>query len=142
MKNFLITLLLITPFITFSQSSSLERKVYDVLNSYKLKFNGDTTIFSENISTECREHSKLMVKENDLFHATTNFIGEIVQKTSMYNCSDTQYVCDEDGLAQKILTNFLNSPPHKANLEKKYKHIGIGIVINEKNYVWVTIRFW
>ena len=141
MKTFVTVLLSFISFCSFSQSSSLERKVYDILNTYKLKFNGDTTIFSENISTECRDHSKLMASKKMTFHATTNFIGEIVQRASKFNCRDTQYVCDEDILAQKIITNFLNSPPHKENLENNYKHIGVGIYVDEK-YAWITIRFW
>jgi uncharacterized protein YkwD len=142
MKHFLITLLLTIPFITFSQSSSLERKVYDVLNTYKLNFNSDTTVFSEDVSVECRIHSQLMVENGDLFHADGGYIGEIVQKNTNHYCNENVYVCNEDELAQKIITSFLNSPPHKKNLEKRYKRVGVGIIIDEKGGVWVTIRFW
>jgi len=142
MKTIFTLLTLIFSFYAYNQSSDLEKKVYEKLNNYKLKFNGDSTDFSENISTECRNHSQLMLKKKELFHATTNFIGEIVQQTSKFYCTDTAYLCNVDELAQKILTNFLNSPPHKENLENDYKTIGVGILEDERGKIWVTIRFW
>ncbi len=142
MKTFVTILLTIISFCSFSQSSSLERKTYQLLDKYKLKFNKDTTFFSEAVSNEAREHSKLMGSKDSLFHAPINYIGEIVQMASTHFCNDEEFDCSEDDLAQRIITNFLNSPPHKKNLEKKYKKIGIGIFIDENDYAWITIRFW
>jgi uncharacterized protein YkwD len=142
MKTIVTLLFLIVSLCIFSQSSDLERKTYQILNKYKLKFNGDTTYFSEAVSSEAREHSKLMASKDSLFHAPVNYIGEIVQYSSTHFCNDEDFDCTEDDLAQRIITSFLNSPPHKKNLERKYKKIGVGIVIDENDYAWVTIRFW
>jgi uncharacterized protein YkwD len=142
MKIILFALILFKTFDSFSQISSLEQKTYDLLNAYKLKFNGDTTVLAEEFSNESREHSKLMAEKRDIFHAETNFLGEIVQKTNKYECNEEVYKCTEDEIAEKILRNFLNSPPHKENLEHKWRLVGVGIVIDDRGYVWVTIRFF
>ena len=118
-----------------SQSiSSLEKEVYNVVNKYKLKTTKTSVILDSALSSGSEEHTEFMVETQSLEHAEyINSKGEIIQKTSNINCTDAQ-------VAEKILTNFLNSPSHKEILDMNIRKIGVGIVTEDSGYVWVTIR--
>jgi hypothetical protein len=91
-----------------------------------------------------------MCLEDNLEHISS-FDGikgnsEIIQFASSYDMN-------LEKLSQKILTNYLNSPPHKSIIEDPSTNIGVGIYIksiNESseedsqnlNEIWVTIRFY
>ena len=131
--------------------TDLEKIVYDKVKTYKKKMSNykelslDTTM-----SNSCRKHSKYMCINDNLVHITS-FDGvkgksEIIQY-NVYNGSDV------NELAQEILTNFLNSPPHKKNIDDSSNMIGVGIYIKTtktvfdtetfvSQEVWVTIRFY
>lgn len=153
MKTFFLFLLTTFSFSVFSQVSvtDLEKIVYDKVKTYKKKISNykelslDTTM-----SNSCRKHSKYMCINDNLVHITS-FDGvkgksEIIQY-NVYNGSDV------NELAQEILTNFLNSPPHKKNIDDSSTMIGVGIYIKTtktvfdtetfvSQEVWVTIRFY
>jgi len=153
MKTFFLFLLTTFSFSVFSQVSvtDLEKIVYDKVKTYKKKMSNykelslDTTM-----SNSCRKHSKYMCINDNLVHITS-FDGvkgksEIIQY-NVYNGSDV------NELAQEILTNFLNSPPHKKNIDDSSNMIGVGIYIKTtktvfdtetfvSQEVWVTIRFY
>lgn len=153
MKTFFLFLLTTFSFSVFSQVSvtDLEKVVYEKVKTYKKKMSNykelslDTTM-----SNSCRKHSKYMCINDNLVHITS-FDGvkgksEIIQY-NVYNGSDV------NELAQEILTNFLNSPPHKENIDDSSTMIGVGIYIKTtktvfdtetfvSQEVWVTIRFY
>lgn len=153
MKTFFLFLLTTFSFSVFSQVSvtDLEKIVYEKVKTYKKKMSNykelslDTTM-----SNSCRKHSKYMCINDNLVHITS-FEGvkgksEIIQY-NVYNGSDV------NELAQEILTNFLNSPPHKKNIDDPSTMIGVGIYIKTtktvfdtetfvSQEVWVTIRFY
>lgn len=153
MKTFFLFLLTTFSFSVFSQVSvtDLEKVVYEKVKTYKKKMSNykelslDTTM-----SNSCRKHSKYMCINDVLVHITS-FEGikgksEIIQY-NVYNGSDV------NELAQEILTNFLNSPPHKKNIDDSSTMIGVGIYIKTtktvfdtetfvSQEVWVTIRFY
>ena len=153
MKTFFLFLLTTFSFSVFSQVSvtDLEKVVYEKVKTYKKKMSNykelslDTTM-----SNSCRKHSKYMCINDVLVHITS-FEGikgksEIIQY-NVYNGSDV------NELAQEILTNFLNSPPHKENIDDSSTMIGVGIYIKTtktvfdtetfvSQEVWVTIRFY
>jgi uncharacterized protein YkwD len=152
MKLQLSFLFLILTFISYSQisQSELESKIYEKVKTHKKKLSNykelslDTTM-----SNSCRKHSKYMCVNNNLIHVTS-FDGvkgksEIIQVATCYDS-------DVDKLATKILNNFLNSPPHKKNIEESSTLIGVGVHIKTiktvfddeviiSQEVWVTIRF-
>lgn len=153
MKTFFLFLLTTFSFSVFSQVSvtDLEKAVYEKVKTYKKKMSNykelslDTTM-----SNSCRKHSKYMCINDNLVHITS-FDGikgksEIIQY-NVYNGSDV------NELAQEILTNFLNSPPHKKNIDDPSTMVGVGIYIKTtktvfdtetfvSQEVWVTIRFY
>lgn len=153
MKTFFLFLTILFSFSFFSQVSvsELEKTVFEKVKSHKKKFSNykelslDTTM-----SNSCRKHSKYMYDNDDLVHITS-FDGvkgksEIIQY-KVYSGTDV------NELAQKILTNFLNSPSHKKNIEDHSTLIGVGIYIKTTKSVfetetiitqdvWITIRFY
>ena len=108
------------------------------------------------MSNSSRSHSVYMASIDDLQHIET-FDGvkgksEIIQYASCYGDG-----CDTDKMTERILNNFLKSPPHKANIDATSTEIGIGVYIQtEKNIIespfstetyitqtfWITIRFY
>jgi len=136
MKTLLTFLFTTCLLFCFSQNTALEKEVHNVIKNYKVKLHNNPILLDESLSNDSREHSKYMDSINDLVHAEfINSLGEIVQFTTNRDCTDKQ-------LAEKILKNFLNSPPHKEQIHTIHKRMGVGIVVNEKGYVWVTIRFF
>lgn len=153
MKTLFLIILSTISLSIFSQVSvsDLEKAVFEKVKSHKKKlsnykeFSLDTTM-----SNSCRKHSKFMYNNDDLVHITS-FEGikgksEIIQY-NVYNGSDV------NELAQEILTNFLNSPSHKKNIEDSSTMMGVGIYIKTtksvfetetfvSQEVWVTIRFY
>lgn len=152
MKKTLIFLSLLITISSFAQNTDeLEKKVYEKIKAYKKKFkNYQNLVLESSMSSSCREHSEKMCLEDNLEHIAS-FDGvegnsEIIQYASSFNI-------DLEKLSLRILTNFLNSPPHKSIIENTSSHIGVGIHIKsikegtdedaETSYeIWTTIRFY
>jgi uncharacterized protein YkwD len=153
MKTLFLILLSVLSFTVFGQVSvsDLEKSVYEKVKTYKKKLpNYKELSLDTAMSNSCRKHSRYMFDNDDLVHIK-NFDGvkgksEIIQY-KVYNGSDV------NDLAQKILTNFLNSPPHKQNIHDTSSLIGVGIYIKTiktefetetfvSQEIWVTIRFY
>lgn len=128
-------LFLSLPLIGFSQDvSSLELEIYKAVNAYKQKTNKTSVVLDSTLSAQSRMHTKFMVETQNLEHAEyIESRGEIIQKTNNIDCTEEQ-------VAKKVLTNFLNSPSHKEILDFKISKIGVGVMVEESGYVWVTIR--
>jgi len=136
MKTIITTIFLsVFYFTSFSQLSTLEQKVLNLVKEYKIKLNNDEITEDSKISLECRTYSKTMISNNELKHdPNLGYQSEIIQKANSYGFT-------EDELAKKILNNFLNSPSHKELIEENSRKIGVGIITTKENYSWVTIRF-
>lgn len=135
MKQTLLILSLSAFNLCFTQNiTSLEKEVHKAVNNYKLKSSKTSVVLDSALSSESEIHTKLMVETQNLEHA--DYIksrGEIIQRTNNIDCTEAQ-------VATKILTNFLNSPSHKDILDLQITKIGVGVIVEESGYVWVTIR--
>ena len=136
MKIFITTIFLsVFYFTSFSQLSTLEQKVLNLIKEYKIKLNNDEVTEDSKISQQCENYTKMMVSINKLEHdPNLGYQSEIIQKANSYGFT-------EDELAKKILNNFLNSPSHKELIDENSRKIGLGIITTKENYSWVTIRF-
>lgn len=123
------------PLIGFSQNvSSLEKEIHKAVNTYKLKTSKTSVALDSTLSAQSRAHTRFMVETQELEHAEyIKARGEIIQRTNNIDCTEAQ-------VAKKVLTNFLNSPSHKEILDLEITKIGVGVVVEESGYVWVTIR--
>jgi len=123
------------PLIGFSQNvSSLEKEIHKAVNTYKLKTSKTSVALDSALSAQSRAHTRFMAETQELEHAEyIKARGEIIQRTNNIDCTEAQ-------VAKKVLTNFLNSPSHKEILDLEITKIGVGVVVEESGYVWVTIR--
>ena len=152
MKTIITTLFILFSFVSLTQTNiELENKVYEKIKSYKKKLgNYKELTVDTTMSRFCRQHSIKMYSEDNLEHIKSfNCVkgkSEIIQYVVHSNN-------DFDKLAQKILTNFLNSPSHKKSIDETSTLIGVGIYIKKietvidfdtfiSYEVWVTIRFF
>jgi uncharacterized protein YkwD len=128
-------LFLALPLMGISQNvSSLEQEIHKAVNTYKQKTSKTSVALDSALSAQSREHTRFMVKTQELEHAEyIKARGEIIQRTNNIDCTEEQ-------VAKKVLTNFLNSPSHKEILDLDIAKIGVGVVVEESGYVWVTIR--
>ena len=159
MKKILVflTLTLVSLLHAQIEANQLESKIFNKVVSYKKKLtNWKPFVVDTSMSNSCRSHSVYMASIDDLQHIET-FDGvkgksEIIQYASCYGEG-----CDSDKMAERILNNFLKSPPHKANIDATSTEIGIGVYVQtQKNIIespfstetyitqtfWITIRFY
>ena len=133
MKTIKTLLLVLLPIISFCQTSDIENAIYNEINNYKKKQN-NSLVLNQELSSVSRKHSIHMEKTNELEHDYSIYEEEIVQRTNNVNRTNSD-------VAKVVLNNFLNSPSHKEIIENKHHKIGVGVVIDNLGYVWVTIRF-
>ncbi len=133
--NILPLLFLALPLMGISQNvSTLEQEIHKAVNSYKQKTRKTSVALDSALSAQSRAHTRFMVETQELEHAEfINARGEIIQRTNNIDCTEAQ-------VAKKVLTNFLNSPSHKEILDLEIVKIGVGVVVEDSGYVWVTIR--
>jgi uncharacterized protein YkwD len=135
MKTLTLILFSLFTFSLFSQTSSLEKEIYKVINEYKIKLNKNSVVLDDTLSSQSRVHTTWMVETGLLEHAEyIKAHGEIIQRTNNIDCTEYQ-------VAKKVLTNFLNSPSHKEIIDEQSRIMGVGVIVEEIGYVWVTIRF-
>lgn len=137
MKTIITTLLLLVSYVSFSQMSELEKSVFEEFRIYKKYYNGNIVKLDTILSVGCKEHSNTMYKVSNLFHAKmdgVSFKSEICQESFA-----TSKITKEN--AKFILDGFLVSSEHTKLLREKSEYIGVGIVVDQYDNYWVTIRF-
>lgn len=109
----------------------IKMDVIDQLNQVRSELNLPEVSYQYNLTDGAQLWSAELSKEfkHDNLRSTGKFEGEVI----------LQY--DGDLNHEKIINEFLNSPPHKVILlNKEYKNVGVGISrIKETNYV--VLRF-
>jgi uncharacterized protein YkwD len=140
MKSVIVIFFLFVSLFSFSQDVKLlESEIYSVFKKHKVSLNNNAVILNAKMSESCRDHSRLMYEYGDLFHVESfdTILGtsEIIQQN--HNLMRTN-----KEVANAVLKAFLDSPSHKEILEQKSKEIGIGVYVDSKNLVWVTVRFF
>lgn len=117
-------------------------EIYNLVNKYRVKKGLRSLTMNEAICREAAKHSRNMANGtvsfghdgfNDRFKKLTaaipgaNAMGENVA----YSMGDAEHVVD----------NWLNSPPHKKNIEGDYDLTGVGIAVSSSGQVYYTQIF-
>jgi uncharacterized protein YkwD len=137
MKANTLFLFLFVSCFSFSQMTELEKAVFNEFKVYKKKFNGNNVQLDTSLSLACKDHSNSMFKVFKLFHAKIDgvtFKSEICQQSFA-----TSKIVKEN--AKFILEGFLTSPEHTKLLREKSNYMGVGVVVDEYDTYWVTVRF-
>jgi uncharacterized protein YkwD len=127
-----------------SAISDMEKNVHNQINQHRTTIGLGTLTLDETISAKARQHSQNMADGkvgigHDGFEARVNAIQQTIPLDSA-----GENVAFNSGFADpatNAVIGWLNSPPHKANIEGGFNVTGIGIVQNSKGEYYFTQIF-
>ena len=127
-----------------SEYQSMEAKVLSLVNQDRISAGLPTLVSNDVIATEARMHSEHMAAGIVPFsHDGFSSRVDAIRKTmSLSNAGEN--VAFNSGFsdpAQQAVTQWLNSPGHKSNIEGNYNLTGIGIAKNASGAYFFTQIF-
>lgn len=120
--------------------SQIELDVANLVNQYRVSKGLNPLERINHISNVSEGHDEYMISINTLTHALfaqreenlKSTLGAIVVGENLaYNYST----------AQSVVTAWINSPAHKANMEGNYTHFGIAVKTNSEGKMYFTNMF-
>ncbi|MDB2265505.1 CAP domain-containing protein [Halorubrum ezzemoulense] len=137
----------------------VERLVREGINERRADRGLTSLSSSASLQEQAQLHSEDMVGHDELAHnlpgstteerlsmASCDTGGENVAQTWYQNRVDTaegeRYIDDEEELAESLVTQWMNSPPHRENLlRKEWSDTGVGIELTDDDKVYATQLF-
>ncbi|WP_162528387.1 CAP domain-containing protein [Halorubrum distributum] len=137
----------------------VERLVQEGINEQRADRGLTSLSSSASLQEQARLHSEDMVSHEELAHdlpgsateerlTTANCAagGENVAQTWYQERVDTaggeRYIGDEEELAESLVTQWMNSPPHRENLlRQEWSETGVGIELTDDDKVYATQLF-
>ncbi|ELZ49817.1 hypothetical protein C464_03719 [Halorubrum coriense DSM 10284] len=137
----------------------VERLVREGINERRAERGLGNLSSSASLQEQARLHSEDMVNRDELAHdfsdstteerlsmAGCDASGENVAQTWYQEKVDTAegetYISDEEDLAESLVTQWMNSPPHRENLlRQKWSETGVGVNLTDENKVYATQVF-
>lgn len=108
--------------------SSIEQRAHDLVNQYRASKGLPALAFSETIASKARVHSQEMSGGNlnhDGFQDRVDAINTTIPLSSAgENVALNSGFADP---AQEAVTGWINSPPHRTNMEGDFDMTGIGV---------------
>lgn len=140
MKNLLFLVFSFFYISGFSQDTTmLEKAIFDRINTHRTKIGRVKYVYNGSMVASCRKHSRYMGKTDNLVHVRSldevKASGEIIQMTYITDMTNSE-------IANEVLQNFLNSPPHKGMIESYHTKCSVGVFIKSDDSLWITIRFY
>jgi uncharacterized protein YkwD len=127
-----------------SAISDMEKNVHNQINGHRTSIGLGTLTLDESISAQARQHSQDMADGKVPFgHDGFSDRVSAIQKSITID-SAGENVAFNSGFADpatNAVTGWLNSPPHKANIEGGFDVTGIGIVQNSSGVYYFTQIF-
>lgn len=117
-----------TPSSSSSQFSSIEQRAHDLVNQFRASKGLPGLTFNETIASQARKHSQEMSGGNlnhDGFQGRVDAINATIPLSSA-----GENVALNNGFsdpAQEAVTGWINSPPHRTNMEGDFNLTGIGV---------------
>jgi len=106
----------------------MEHRAHDLVNQHRRSMGLAELAYSETVASQARAHSRDMDGGNlnhDGFQARVDAIGKSISLLGAgENVALNQGFPDP---AQEAVTGWINSPPHRANMEGDFDLTGIGI---------------
>ncbi len=130
--------------IETSQDSTVERRAFDLVNDYRESQGLNRLEWSETIAVQCRKHSEDMaLKKVPVEHDGFADRVAAIQKTIPYIRAgeNVAMFMGYPDPAKAALDGWLNSPPHKENMEGDYNMAGMGLVIADSTTYYFTQIF-
>lgn len=134
----------VSPAVTESQKSyshnTTELELLDLINTYRVDNNLNPLEIIEHISYKSSEHNNYMIATN-----TVNHDGFTERKTNLQEVLGAYRVGENVAFgfssAQAVMTAWIGSAGHKANLEGDYSHYGVSIQIDNNGRKYYTNMF-
>lgn len=130
--------------------SKIEDEIFRIVNVERTKVKLDELRYDQKLADMARIHSGNMVKLNFFSHTGKDGTSPQQRKSIYYkellggigeNIA-YNYGNSEVEIAQNLMTAWMNSTGHRANiLSKKYSHIGVGIAISDSGAIYGTQNF-
>lgn len=137
----------------------VERLVREGINERRADRGLTSLSSSASLQEQARLHSEDMAGHDELAHnlpgstteqrltvASCDAGGETVAQTWYQEQVDTKegerYIDDEEELAESLVTQWMNSPPHRENLlRQEWSETGVGIELTDDDKVYATQLF-
>jgi len=137
----------------------VERLVREGINERRADRGLTSLSSSASLQKQARLHSEDMAGHDELAHnlpgstteerltvASCDAGGENVAQTWYQEQVDTEegerYIDDEEELAESLVTQWMNSPPHRENLlRQEWSETGVGIELTDDDKVYATQLF-
>lgn len=112
-------------------NSPIEREVHAAINDYRESIGLPALILDADVSAVAREHSDNMYAEtvpfsHDGFEGRTEAIFDLRPSATAVG-ENVGYTFGYDEPVPIVVQGWLDSPPHKENIEGEWTHTGIGV---------------
>ena len=150
MKSILKKLLFVTVILVISFScsknettdpySAIENEILQLVNSHRTSMGLSSLAMNDVIYTECKNHSTDMGNTDSMNHNGSNIRFSNIA-TKFGGTAFAENVAYGQTSANQVVTDWLNSAGHKANIEGNYNYTGISVVKNSKGINYFTQIF-
>lgn len=130
-----------TPEATTNYSyNSSELETMKLINKYRVSIGLKALQINNYISSKCEEHTRYMIKNNDLNHngfasRSKNIVSELGAKKVGENVAYNYQT------SKAALQGWLKSAAHKENIEGDYTHFGISVLTDANGKKYYTNIF-
>jgi uncharacterized protein YkwD len=120
--------------------SQIEKDILQLVNQHRDSLGKNALVMNDIIYAECKQHSTDMATSNSMNHdGFTDRAAHIFSKFGGINAAEN--VAFGQTSAKQVVTDWLNSPGHKANIEGDFNYTGISVVKNSKGVSYFTQIF-
>ncbi|WP_103866679.1 CAP domain-containing protein [Aquimarina sp. I32.4] len=120
---------------------SITDEILKLVNEYRQSKNLPTLQKNETAEQLAIDHTRHMISQgiigHDNFEDKFNTLKEKENATGI-----AENVASGQNSAQSVVTSWINSPPHRKNMEGNYTHIGIAAIKDEKGKYYYTQIFY
>jgi len=119
----------------------VENQILELVNQHRESIGKDRLILDVYMTFESRTHSKNMA--NEIVPFGHDGFGDRAKriKEKLGGRGTGENVAFGYNSAEGVMTGWLNSKGHRANIEGDYTHIGIGVYANEGGRIFYTQIF-
>ena len=123
------------------EDNTITQEVHKLINEHRISIGKNTLVFDNQIADIAIEHTEYMISKNKISH--DNFDARFAQVRALVNAmSFAENVASKQNSAQEVVTGWLNSAGHRANIEGDYTHTGIGVLKNASGNYYFTQLFY
>lgn len=127
----------------FNQSQ-FEQQIVDQVNAHRVSIGLNALTVNPAIARECRTHSTNMASGTVAFghDGFSERIATLKKEITPYSGASENVAYIWNVNASEMVTNWLNSPGHKENIESEAAQTGVGCAMGNDGKIYGTQIFW